>query len=76
MRDTTREADAIARAAIRRRAPLERMRDALELSEALRAVALANLRRRHPTDSPIALVERLTGESLRLAARTGPTSHR
>jgi hypothetical protein len=52
--------------------PVQRMRDALELSEALRALALSRLRSLHPDDSPIALVERLTGESLLPAARTGP----
>ena len=72
MHDTSAEAAAVARAALRRRPPVQRMRDALELSEALRALALARLRRLYPGDSPIALVERLTGESLQLAARTGP----
>ena len=72
MHDTSPEAAAVARAAVRRRPPVQRMRDALELSEALRALALSRLRSLHPDDSPIALVERLTGESLRPAARTGP----
>lgn len=71
MRDTSPEADAVARAAIRRRPPIERMREALELSDALRTLVLARLRRRHPTDSPIALVERLTSESLRPVALPG-----
>jgi len=71
MHDTSPEAAAIARAAVQRRPPTQRMRDALELSETLRWLALARLRRLHPGDSPIALVERLTGESLRPAARTG-----
>lgn len=72
MRDTTLEADAVVRAAVRRRSPVERMRDALALSDALRAVSLARLRREHPTDSPVALVERLTGDSLRPVVRRGP----
>jgi len=72
MHDTSPEAAAVARAAVRRRPPVQRMRDALELSEALRALALSRLRSLHPDDSPIALVERLTGESLLPAARTGP----
>ena len=72
MHDASSEAVAVARAAVRRRAPVQRMRDALELSEALRALALSRLRSLHPDDSPIALVERLTGESLLPAARTGP----
>lgn len=76
MRDTSPEADAIVRAAIRRRPPVERMREALELSDSLRTLVLARLRRDHPADSPIALVERLTGESLRPAVRTGPSPRR
>ncbi len=76
MRDTSPEADAVARAAIRRRPPVERMREALELSDALRALALRRLRREHPADSPIALAERLTGESLRPAVRIGPAPGR
>jgi hypothetical protein len=73
MHDTSPEAAAVVRAAVHRRQPAQRMRDALELSETLRALALARLRSRHPGASPIALVERLTGESLRPAARTGPS---
>jgi len=76
MRDTSPEADAVVRAAIRRRPPVERMREALELSDALRALVLARLGRQHPADSPIALVERLTGEPLRPAVRTGPALRR
>ncbi len=72
MHDTSPEAAAVARAAVQRRPPAQRMRDALELSEMLRALAFVRLRKQHPDDSPIALVERLTGESLRLAARAGP----
>lgn len=76
MVDTSPEAEAVARAAILGRPPIERLRDALELSEMLRALALARLRRLHPEDSPITLVERLTGESLRPAVRTGPSPGR
>ncbi|HET7622473.1 MAG TPA: hypothetical protein VFK39_11280 [Gemmatimonadaceae bacterium] len=72
MHDTSPEAMAIACAAVWRRHPAQRMRDALELSETLRALALSRLRRLHPGDSPIALAERLTGEPLQLAARLGP----
>lgn len=72
MHDTSPEAAAVVRAAVQRRPPVQRMRDALELSQSLRALALARLRSLHPADSPIALVERLTGESLQPAARTGP----
>jgi hypothetical protein len=64
MHDTSPEAAAIARRAVRRRLPAQRMRDALELSETLRALALSRLRKLHPDDPPIALVERLMGEPL------------
>ena len=73
MHDTLPEAEATVRAAIRGRPPLERMRDALALSEMMRTLALVRLRRLHPNDSPTALVERLTGESLRPASRLGPS---
>ena len=73
MHDTSPEAAAVARAAVQRRLPAQRMRDALELSETLRALALSRLRSLHPGDAPIALVERLTGESLQPAARMGPS---
>jgi hypothetical protein len=72
MRDTTQEAADIVRAAMLRRTPMERMREALELSETLRALAMANLRRQHPADSPIELVERLTGQSMRVSPRMEP----
>jgi hypothetical protein len=74
MHDTPSEAAAIARAAVRRRAPAQRMLDALELSEALRSLAASRMRHLHPHYTPIALVERLTGESLGLAVRLGPPS--
>lgn len=76
MRDTSPEAEAVARAAIRRRPPVERMREALELSETLRALALVRWRRGYPADSTVELVERMTGESLELAVRTGPVPRR
>ena len=64
MRDTTREAEAVMLAAIRRRPPLDRMREALALSDSVRALALAELRRRHPGDSTLRLVERMLGTTL------------
>ena len=73
MHDTSPDAAAVASDAIRRRPALERMRDALALSETLRALALDRLRRLHPNDSPAALVERLTGESLQPGGRNGPS---
>jgi hypothetical protein len=72
MGDTSPEADDIVLAAIRRRDPVERMGEALELSELLRNLALVRWRRAYPGETTIALVERMTGESLRLAVRNGP----
>jgi hypothetical protein len=72
VRDTSPAAEAIVTAAIRRRPPVERMREALRLSSDLRTLALTRLRQQHPHDSPIELVERLTGESLRTGVRNGP----
>lgn len=74
MYDTSPEAAKIACSALRRRHPAQRMRDALELSQTLRALALSRLSRLHPGDAPIALVARLTGESLQPAARIGAPS--
>jgi len=48
------------------------MREALALSEALRALSLARLRREYPDEPPIALVERLIGDSLQPGGRRGP----
>jgi hypothetical protein len=74
MHDTSSEAAAIARAAVRHRAPPQRMLDALEFSEALRSLAVSRMRHLPPNDTPIALVERLTGESLALVVRLGPSA--
>jgi len=76
MHDTSPEAETVVRAAIRRRSPVERMREALALSDAMRALSLARLRREHPADSQLALVERLTGDSLRPGGRRGPSPGR
>ena len=72
MNDTSPEAAAVVREAIRRIPPAERMRQVLELSEQMRTLSLTTLRRRHPTLSTMQLVELLSGETLgRSAARDG-----
>ncbi len=72
MIDTLPEAEAILRVAIQRRAPIQRLRDALQLSDALRDVALAAMRRRFPDEPVVALVSRLTGEPPESRVRMGP----
>lgn len=72
MSDTRPEAAAVLRAAVLRRAPVERMRDALRLSEELRAVALAGLRRQYPEEPLLSLVARITGEPMVPGSRRGP----
>ena len=64
MNDSTVEADAVARAAIRRIAPVERLRQAFIHSEQMRDLALARLRTRYPGHSTLELVELLLGEQL------------
>jgi hypothetical protein len=63
-RDTSRAAEAIRIAAVRRQRPADRLRQALEFSESARALALASLRRRHPERTDRQLVELLLGETL------------
>lgn len=64
MRDTAAEAARVARDAILRTDPIDRIRQALAHSEAVRELALARLRERHPDLSTLALVELLLGERL------------
>ena len=64
MMDTSPTAAALVRRATGRRAPVDRMRDALAFSEAMREVALARLRLRFPDRSTLELVELLLGETL------------
>lgn len=63
-RDTSRTADAMRLAAIRRQRPADRLRQALELSESTRAFALASLRQKHPERSDRRLVELIIGAAL------------
>ena len=62
--DTAPAAEAVRIAAVRRRAPADRLRQAMAWSESLRSVALARLRRRHPGRSEVELVELLLGVRL------------
>jgi hypothetical protein len=64
MHDTSAEAARVARDAIRRADPIDRMRQALAHSEAMRDLALARLRARRPDLSMVALVELMLGERL------------
>jgi len=63
MRDTSAAALEAQLDAIRRISPVERLRRAFELSEAMRELALAGLRTRHPGLSEAELIERLLERS-------------
>lgn len=76
MQDTRPEAAAVQREAIRRMAPMDRLRAALQMSETLRATALEALRRRHPGESTLELVARLSGEPMVSRERRGPIAGR
>jgi hypothetical protein len=64
MRDTTPAADQARLDAIRRMEPVQRLVRTLELSEWVRAVALARLRTAHPDYRDLELVELLLGRPL------------
>lgn len=72
--DTSPEALALQRAAFRRMAPAERFEAAVEMSEAVSALAEAGIRRRHPDYSDeqvrLALVEIMLGPELAAKVRT------
>jgi len=72
MRDTTPEAARVQTDAIRRLAPIERLAEALALSESVRAWVLSRLRERYPDRTDLELVELLAGGPLRRAP-PGPT---
>lgn len=63
MDDTRPEAAAVVREAILKLAPAERMRQALALSQQVRAISVVGLRRHHPGRSTLQLVELLVGET-------------
>ncbi len=62
--DTRPEAEALVRAAVQRQDPSARVKAALELSEAMRELALSRLRQLHPEKSTLELVELLLGYEL------------
>jgi hypothetical protein len=64
MSDSSVQSNAVARAAIRRIDPVERLRRALVHSEQMRDIALAQLRKRYPTYSTLQLVELMLGQQL------------
>ena len=64
MHDTAADAALVARDAILRVDPAERLRRALAHSEAMRELALTRLRARHPERGTLELVEMLLGERL------------
>jgi hypothetical protein len=72
MRDTTPAADEALLDAIRRLEPIERMIQALELSESVRALALSRLRELHAGRTELELVELLHGAPLIPARSPGP----
>lgn len=72
MHDTSDAAEALVRSAILKQAPLDRLRATLALSESMRALSLAGLRRRFPDRTVLELVELLSGESLSPGVRHGP----
>jgi hypothetical protein len=69
MRDTLAHAEAVRVAAVRRSDPLTRLRQALELSDLVRRLALARLRVVHPGRSDRELAKLLPGASLAGADR-------
>ncbi|MEJ2240072.1 MAG: hypothetical protein P8X82_17410 [Gemmatimonadales bacterium] len=72
MRDTTPAAARAQLDAIRRVEPIERMKQALELSESVRALALSRLRELHAGRTALELVELLHGAPLIPARSAGP----
>lgn len=74
MRDTIAHAESVQAAALRRMHPVERIRQALEFSEWVRGMALAQLRRDHPGLSDLELVELIHGRALvpRVTRSPGP----
>lgn len=66
--DTSLAAEQVVLDAIRRTNPVQRMRQALALSESMRAVALDRLRTRHPDRTLLQLVALMLGEPLDVGA--------
>ena len=72
MRDTAPAADQAQLEAIRRVEPIERMKQALELSESVRALAVSRLRELHAGRTELELVELLHGAPLIPGRSAGP----
>lgn len=65
MRDTTPAAEQVQLAAIRAMPPAERLRQALDLSEASRRMLVAGLRTRYPDLTDLELVEAASAQRIR-----------
>ncbi len=74
MRDTTPATEQARLDAIRRLEPIQRLMQALELSESVRALALSRLRELHADRTELELVELLIGAPLIPARPAGPTA--
>ncbi len=74
MRDTTPAAEQVRLDAIRRIEPVQRLMQALDLSESVRALALARLREQHTDRTELELVELLIGAPLIPARPAGPAA--
>ncbi len=74
MCDTTPAAEQARLDAIRRLEPIQRLMQALELSESVRALALSRLRELHADRTELELVELLIGAPLIPARPAGPTA--
>ena len=74
MPDTSPDAERVRLAAVRAMEPARRLRQALDLSEAARNLALTGLRATHPGLSELELVELMLGRSLLPRGRAAPHS--
>jgi hypothetical protein len=74
MHDTTAAARQVQAEAIRRLDPVQRLRQALELSESVRALELARLRTLHAGRTDVELVELLINTTLIPARFAGPAA--
>lgn len=74
MNDTAPAAAQVQDDAIRRLDPIQRLIQALELSESMRALALSRLRQTHAIWTDVQLVELLVGATLIPPSRVGPAA--
>ena len=72
--DTTPAAEYAQLDAIRRLEPIQRLMQALDLSDSIRALALSRLRELHPDRTELQLVELLVGAPLVPPPSAGPTA--